>query len=215
MSDGITLTGMVLSSMPIGDYDKRIVLLTRERGKIAAFARGARRPKSVLLGASRLMAFGSFDLYEGRDSYTLRSARIQDYFDELSKDLEQIGYGSYFLEVAATYTVEGVESSSVLTLLYLSLKALQKKSIPKLLVRYVFELRMMVENGVYNLEPPIPVSDSTAYTIYHVGTAPLAKLYTFSVSDQVLEELGKCLEIYRPRYLEGRFTSLDILKSLE
>ena len=215
MSDGITLTGMVLSAMPIGDYDKRIVLLTRERGKIAAFARGARRQKSVLLGPTRPMAFGSFDLYVGRDSYTLRSARIQDYFDELSRDLEQIGYGSYFLEVAAAYTVEGVEASAILTLLYLSLKALQKPSIPKLLVRYVFELRLMVENGVYVLKPPMAVCDSTAYAIYYIGTAPLAKLYTFSVSDQVLDELGKCLEIYRPRYLEGHFTSLDILKSLE
>ena len=151
MSDGITLTGMVLSSMPIGDYDKRVVLLTRERGKIAAFARGARRQKSILLGPTRPMAFGSFDLYEGRDSYTMKSARIQDYFDELSRDLEQIGYGSYFLEVAAAYTVEGVEASEILMLLYLSLKALQKPSIPKPLVRCVFELRLMVINGVYDL----------------------------------------------------------------
>lgn len=214
MSDVITLTGMVLSAMPIGEFDKRVVLLTRERGKIAAFAKGARRPNSHLRGTSRPMAFGTFFLYEGKNSYNIKNAEITAYFDELTKDLEDISYSSYFMEVAAAYTVEGLDGTPMMKLLYQSLRALMKPSIPKSLIRYVYELRTMVINGVYSLEPPVAVSESTAYTIYHVGTAPIEKLYTFTVSDQVLEELGRCLAIYRQRYMEGRFTSLDILESL-
>ena len=53
MIETVTVIGMVISSMAISEYDKRLVLLTKEFGKITAFARGARKTTSQFLAGSQ------------------------------------------------------------------------------------------------------------------------------------------------------------------
>lgn len=141
------VTGMVLSGTPVGENDKRIVILTKERGKISAFARGARRAKSPLLAACEPFTFGEFSVYRGRDSYTVSSVDVKNYFSELRDELEDIYMGMYFCEVADYFTRENLDAREVLKLLYQSLRALKVPSLNRVLVKTIFEFKMIAVNG--------------------------------------------------------------------
>ena len=76
MQESLYVTGIVLKQTPFGEYDRIVSLLTREKGKITAFARGARKPGNRLAAATNPFAFGTFRLYEGRTSYTISEASV-------------------------------------------------------------------------------------------------------------------------------------------
>ncbi|MCM1157186.1 MAG: DNA repair protein RecO [Bacteroidales bacterium] len=147
MRDKLEVSGIVLSSTIVGDYDKRLVILTKERGKITAFARGARKPGSPYLGISEPFNFGIFILLEGYDAYRLLGGEIKEYFPGVKNDIEGICYGTYFCDILEYLCVEGLGDINMLNLLYVTLKALTNPDIPNRLVRRIFELKVLEFDG--------------------------------------------------------------------
>ena len=216
MQEFVKLTGIVLKTVPIGDYDRRVVILTKERGKISAFAKGARKPNSRLVAAASPFVFGEFKMYEGRSSYHIMEADIRNYFEELRDDFTAACYGMYFLETVDYYTRENAEEVEMLKLLYQSLRALSVQRLEKELVRCVFEIKALEIDGEY---PGLPEGtewkESTVYTLNYIEKSPVEKLYTFTVAREILEELKHISEIYRKRFMDREMKSLSILEGLE
>ena len=272
------LTGMVLVSMPVGDYDRRLTILTKERGKIFAFAKGARRPTSPLLGCSQPFSFGEFILYEGKNSNSVVSAEISNYFTELRDDVESIYYAMYFCEFSCFMTKENLEAGEPLKLLYMSLRALSKPALHKKLVRRIFELRFMAINGempqveqcvlcgkadmlkeargwfspseggicceecrrkrmregqsmdyaagiktvsgirsaaagrCQSGNDGLWVGTSTIYTMQYILATPLEKLFTFTVSDEVLSELSGAMDRFLEHHVGQKMKSEELLE---
>ena len=241
----MTVMGMVLTAMPISEYDKRITILTREQGKLSAFARGARRPGSQLLAATNPFAFGEFELFEGRSSYTLTKASIRNYFRELVTELDAASLGFYFVEFAEYFCQENNDEREMLKLLYQSMRALENSKLDKRLVRAVYELRAIAINGegpnvfscmkcrskenlsIFSVPKGgifcgdcgktvcgRPILDSTRYTMQYIISTPIEKLYTFTVTPSVLEQMKKIADDYRRRFVDRTFKSLEIVDNL-
>lgn len=240
------VTGMVLSAMPVGEYDKRLVILTKEKGKITAFAKGARKPGSAFLACSNPFSFGTFELYEGRSAFTVLSVNITNYFEELRLDVEGACFGLYFCELADYYSHEYEDGGETLKLLFQSLKALSLDNIGKSLVRRIYELRLFQINGVApqvfscvkcdrreellsfsgNLSGVLckscrtgekdaaGISEAALYTLQYILSAPLTKLYTFTVSGEVLNELEACVDEHGKGQIDRELKSLKILKMM-
>ena len=215
MHEYTQITGMILRAEPIGEYDRRIVILTKEMGKISAFARGARKQGSRLLAATNPFCFGDFKLYVGRNSYNITEAAISNYFEGLREDYEGAYYGMYFLELMDYYTRENNDEKEMLKLLYQSLRALLHDGLSNRLIRYIFEMKAMVLNGEFPGMPSEGIWDeSTAYAVSYIVDSGVEKLYTFTVTDGVLDQLGEIADDYRRRYLDRQFKSLEIVDNL-
>jgi len=211
------MSGIVLQSAPYGEYDRRLLLLTKEAGKITAFARGARKPTSPLVAATTAFNMGTFSLYPGRTAYTLSSAEIREYFSAVKSDLDASCYGAYFMELAGYYGRENLDAAEMLNLLYVTMKALENPALPNRLVRCVYETRMMVINGEFPTqaaEDDEALGKSGVYAMKYAIAAPLGKLFTFTVKDDVLARMAKLVDGIRERTVDTKMKSLEILEMM-
>jgi len=146
MAEYTSVTGIVLKSLPVGESDRTITIFTKEKGKIQAYARGARRQGNRLTAPTNPFAFGTFKLFPGRSSYNLTDADIRNYFEDFRNDYESACVGMYFLELVDYYARENNEDVELLRLVYQSLRALCHEAYDNRLVRAIFEIKLMVNH---------------------------------------------------------------------
>ncbi|MBR5421267.1 MAG: DNA repair protein RecO [Lachnospiraceae bacterium] len=214
MSDILWTPGMVLRVAPANEYDRRVVLLTKDHGRITAFAKGARRQTNHLMAATDLFVFADFKLFPGRSAYSLLDAGVKNYFSELRQDFEAACLGSFFLELAEYNSREDNDERDLLALLYQSCRALIHPAYEKSLLRAVFELKLMMLQGSFHRQDYGEEYSSTAlYTLdFLLATAP-EKIFSFSVKPEVVAELSRIALRERRVYGDGHvFRSEELLE---
>jgi len=215
MSDLTMLKGLIIKVEPIDEYDRRIVMLTDDRGKISAFARGARKSNSKLVAGTNLFCFGEFALFKGRTSYSVNDAKISNYFSFMRDDFVSAYYGMYFAEIADYYCHENLDDKPMLTLLYQTLRALESDKFDNRLVKAIYEIKAVSLQGEF---PDVIASKKylpdTLYALEYVLKTGPEKLYSFNVKEEVLLQLSEIGEDTVRRCVDTTLKSADILKTL-
>jgi len=141
-----TADGIVLRTRNLGEADRIITLYTREQGKVECVARGSRRARSRLVGATQLFTHGRYVVYSGRSLDTLNTADIIESFSDLREDLIKLAYASYVAELLDTSVELGEPSEDIFALVLDSFGALAVGTEPQVISRW-FELRLMTLLG--------------------------------------------------------------------
>ena len=142
-----TVDGLVIRVTVTGESDRIVWILTRSRGLIRAFAKGARGTKSKLHGGTALFAYCDFSFYEKNNVFNVTEAQVKEVFFQFRDSFEKVTVAQYFCEVMLHNVPEATDEDFYLRLALNSLHFLCGDKKPWLLVKSVFELRFACEAG--------------------------------------------------------------------
>ena len=109
----IKTKGIILSESNMNDFDKMVTILT-PNGKIGCAAKGARRPKSLLMSGTQFLCFGEYLLYQSSSSYHINSCDTIEVFYNIRTDLDKLKYASYITKIINDVTDENQNTYKIL-----------------------------------------------------------------------------------------------------
>ena len=139
--------GLILTEQTIMENDRLVTVLTRSNGIIRCFVRGAKHHGNKNQSATQTLCYSRLTIYSGKNRYTIDDAEQMELFFGLREDLESLALAQYFCELAITFVPEGAGADEYLSLILNSLYMLCQKTKPFLMIKAVYELRLMTVAG--------------------------------------------------------------------
>lgn len=139
----LKITGIVIAENNMGDFDKMLTILTPNLGKIGCSARGARRPKSLLLSGTQFLCFGEYMVFKSGDNYSINSVDTIELFYNIRTDLDKLTYAAYITKIISDVTTENQNSFNTLKLFLNTLYAISETDKNLDFITAVFKLRLL------------------------------------------------------------------------
>ena len=208
-----TAEALVLRTYKLGEADRIVVFLTRDRGKKRGVAKGARRPRSRFTGALEPLTEVSVAYFEKerRELVGLNYAETRRSPLMLGSP-DALGYVSYFAELLDEWAQEADADERLYRLGASMLDALAAGTPVEPLARY-FEYWLLRLQGVY---PESRGTLSDAAAAFLAGSRTVAPQHVGSVpaAPQALRELESVHRTLIAMHLEKTLKSDRVLRDL-
>lgn len=137
---------IVLKRMDFMEADRLLTLYSRDRGKIRAIAKGARKPQSRKTGHVELFMRTRFLIAQGRNLDIITQAEMVEAYGPLRDDLVRATYASYAVELLDRFTPDEDKNPPLYDLLNDALRWFATTDKLLLAARF-YELRLLNLSG--------------------------------------------------------------------
>jgi len=139
----IRTKGIIIAEKQLSDFDKVLTILTPNMGKIECIAKGARRPKSLLMAGTQFLCFGEYLLYKGSENYSMNSCETIEVFYDIRTDLDKLKYAVHITKIVNDVTTENQNNYKILQLYLNTLYVISKTDKDLDLINSIFKIRLL------------------------------------------------------------------------
>ena len=143
----LTVKGMVVRSVKLGDFDRLVTVITENEGKLTFKACGINSLKSKNTAACSLFTFSEFVLKKNGESFYLSSSSPLFFPLRRGCDILRLALAGYFAQLAADTSYDRESTAQVLRLITNALVIVSKNDREPDLIKAVFELRLLTALG--------------------------------------------------------------------
>jgi DNA repair protein RecO (recombination protein O) len=207
-----TTDALILRTYTLGESDRIVVFLTRDRGKKRGVAKNARQSRRRFGGALEPLTYGRVGYVERERRDLVRLDYVEPLRSPLAAaDAEALGYVGYFAELIDEWAQEG-DPSETLFRLGASMVDAMAQGVPiEPLARY-FEYWLLRLQGVYEANPHLS-DEARAFLDRARGLSPFA-LGEVEVSRRALGELESAHRALIAMHLEKDLKSVRVLREI-
>ena len=144
----ITTEGIVLKQRKIAGNRRMIVIFTRQYGKISAGTSINEKNRSKAALALRPFTYAEYELFKGRDSYSINSASVRKSYYSIGEDLDRFMIASSFIEYLDSVAPDNEPMPGLYDLAVEFLESISRSSASARTLLYAFIVKSLRLLGV-------------------------------------------------------------------